>query len=551
MSRSRKFSVTVAAFALAASVITACGPRAQPNQPAPGAGAPQTAGRPAVGGEVTLRLSKDPDSMNPILSSSAYGSKVYALVYASLFDFNEKWEPTPYAADSWTYADNNTTLTIKLKQGIKFHDGSELTAEDVVYTIATVMDKDYTGPRASNVAPIKEITNPDKYTVLIRLKEPSASLLEDINFGILQKKAFAGTAVKDIEKHPQNFAPIGAGPYKFVDYKRGQYVTLERYDQWFMSQIYGGAPFIKTIRMRVIPEDATAQASLENGEIDALTPDPKDVTRLERDFATKLGIYNYERNGWGYMTLNVTRPHLKEKLVRQALTYGLNRQSIIDSLMDGRAVIPPGPIPPVSWAYDPSIKITPYDAAKAKQLLEQAGYKLNAQGIMEKAGAGPLKLTFYGSSGSSLIEGIAAIARKNWKEIGVDLDVQLMDFNAMMENYLEPGKFDVSFSGFTLGLDPDQKALFHSTAVSGFNRGRYNNPKVDQLLEQGSRETDQAKRKTIYSEYQRTLIEDAPVIFIYANKYTDVVNKRIKGVVNYPGAGADSGYAYRWWVNEQ
>ncbi|HWI62928.1 MAG TPA: ABC transporter substrate-binding protein [Symbiobacteriaceae bacterium] len=551
MLRSRKFSVAVAAMALAASLLTACGPKAQPNQPAPGTntGTP-AATKPAVGGEVTLRLAKDPDSMNPILSSSAYGSKVYSLVYASLFDFNEKWEPTPYVADSWTYADNNTTLTIKLKQNVKFHDGSDLTAEDVVFTIATVMDKDYAGPRASNVAPIASISNPDKYTVVIKLKEASSPLLEDINFGILQKKAFAGTPVKDLDKHPQSFAPIGAGPYKFVEYKRGQYVTLQRNENWFMSEKYGGAPFINTVRLRVIPEDATAQASLENGEIDWHTPDPKDVSRLEKDFATKLGIYNYERNGWGYMTLNVTRPHLDNKLVRQALDFALDKNSVITGLMDGRAVIPAGPIPPVSWAYDPTIKPRAFDVAKAKALIAEAGYKLNAQGIAEKDGK-PLKLAFYGSSGSSLIEGIAAIAKKNWKEIGVDLDVQLMDFNAMMDNYLKPGKFDVSFSGFTLSLDPDQKALFHSTAVSGFNRGRYNNPKVDKLLEDGAKESDQAKRKAIYSEYQKILSDDAPVIFVYANKYTDVVSKRIKGVVNFPGAGADTGYAYRWYINEK
>jgi peptide/nickel transport system substrate-binding protein len=491
--------------------------------------------------------------MNPILSSSTYGSMVYSMVYASLFEFNEKFEPEPYVADTWTYTDNNTTLTIKLKSGIKFHDGSDLTADDVVYTISAVMDKDYTGPRSSNVAPIKEITAPDKTTVLIKLKEPSDSLLEDINFGILQKSAFANTPIKELDKHPQNFAPIGAGPYKFVEYKRGQYVTLERIDNWFMNKNpkYEGAPYIKSLVMKVIPDDSTAQAALENGEIDAHTPDPKDVTRLEKDFAGKLTVYNYERNGWGYMSLNNSRPHLNDKLVRQALTYALDRKAIIAALMDGRAVIPAGPIPSVSWAYDPGIKAFAYDVAKAKQLLEQAGYKLNAQGIAEKNGQ-PLKLTFYGSSGSSLIEGIAALAKKNWKDIGVDLDVQLMDFNAMTENYLKPGKFDVSFAGFSLGLDPDQTALFHSSAVNGFNRMRYSNPEVDKLLEQGLRETDQAKRKAIYSQYQKLLVDDAPVIFVYANLYSDVANKKIKGVVNYPGAGiVSSGFQHRWYLSEK
>lgn len=552
MFRNRKFALTFALLVLASLIMTACGPKSQPNQPAPGTqgNQPATAGKPAVGGETTLRLAKDPDSLNPIISSSAYGSEVYSLVFDGLFDFNEKWEPVPHVAESYKVSEDGLTWTIPIKHGIKFHDGNELTADDVVFTISSVMDKDYTGPRASNVESIKEIKATDKYTVQIVLKEPYAPLLEDISFGILEKKMFDGVKVADMDKAESNFKPVGTGPYKFKEYKRGQYVVLERNENWFASQQYGGAPFLQTVRYKIIPEDATAQAALENGEIDHLQPDPKDVTRLEQDFKDKLVGYNWERNGWGYLTLNVTRPHLNNKLVRQALTYGLNRQSIIDGLMDGRAVVPAGPIPPVSWAFDPSLKAAPYDVAKAKQLLEQAGYKMGANGIYEKDGQ-PLKLTMYGSSGSSLIEGIAAVAKKNWKDIGVDLDIQLMDFNALLDNYMKPGKFDITFSAMSLSLDPDQRGLFHSNSVSGFNRGRYSNPQVDKLLEDGVKITDPTQRKAIYTEYQKIMTDDAPVILVYANKYTDFVSKKIKGVVNFPGLGTDYAYVYRWYINEK
>ncbi|HLN60603.1 MAG TPA: peptide-binding protein [Symbiobacteriaceae bacterium] len=548
MNRVRKFPLLMAVAVAASLVLTACGPK-QAATPKQEPAATQTAKKPAVGGTMSFRMPKDPDNFNPILSSTSYGSYVHSLVYATLFEFDEKWEPKPYVAESWSASADGLTWTIKIKQGIKFQDGSDLTADDVVFTYKSIMDKDYTGPRASYVKSFKDISAPDKYTVKVDLKEPYAALLNNLNLGILSKKQFESTPVKDFDKNPVTMKPMGAGPYKFVEYVRGQYVTLKRNENWFMNKEIPNAPYIDTITMKIIPEDATAEAALENGEIDVLpTPDPTNVSRLEKDFANKIGLYNYERNGWGYMTLNVTRPHLNDKLVRQALTYGLDRQSIIDSVMDGRAVIPAGPIPNVSWAYDPSIKAAPYDPAKAKQLLEQAGYKMNASGIMEKNGQ-PLKLTFYASSGSALIEGIGSIARKNWKEIGVDLDVQLMDFNAMMDNYLKPGKFDISFSGFSLGLDPDQMSMFHSSQVNGFNRGRYSNPEVDKLLEAGVKESDPAKRKAIYSDYQKKLVDDAPVILVYANKYTDAGSKKVKGVVNVPGIGMS--YMYRWYVNEQ
>jgi peptide/nickel transport system substrate-binding protein len=550
MNRARKLPLLLVLLIIGSLVLTACGPKATPSPTTPGTNAPAAAKKPAVGGELVMRAAKDPDNFNPILSSTSYGSMVYGYVYDTLFDYNDNWEPTPRLAASWELSNGNKTITIKLKQGVKFHNGDEFTADDVVWTYKTLMDKEYTGPRATNAKRIADIKALDKYTVQVDMSTPNAAILSDLNLGILDHNLFKDTPAKDLDKNPVTMKPVGTGPYKFGEYVRGQYVTMERNDNWYMSKELNGAPFIKTVRIKIIPDDATAEAALEAGEIDELTPDPKDVARLEKDFKGKLNLFNWERNGWGYMTFNVTRPHLNDKLVRQALTYGLNRQAIIDTVMDGRAVIPTGPIPPVSWAADPSIKPFPYDVAKAKSLLEQAGYKLNAKtGIYEKAGA-PLKLTFYGSSGSSLIEGIAAIAKKNWKDIGVDLDVQLMDFNAMMDNYLKPGKFDVSFSGFSLSLDPDQTSLFHSSQVQAFNRGRYNNPQVDKLLDQGVAEFDKAKRKAIYSEYQKILVDDAPALLVYANKYTDVVSNKVKGGVrNMPGFGVVD--IFRWWITEQ
>jgi peptide/nickel transport system substrate-binding protein len=423
-----------------------------------------------------------------------------------------------------------------------------------------MMDKDYTGARKSSVAGVKSITAPDKNTVVIVLDKPNAALFTNINYGIMSKKYYEGVAVKDMDKAKQNDKPLGAGPYIFKEFVRGQYVLLERNPNWFLSKENNGAPFIQTVRYKIIPDDQTALAALENGELDLDTPIVTEVTRLQKEATAKLTEVAYERNGWGYITINTTRPGLDNKLVRQALTYGLDRASIIASALDGRAVIPAGPIPNVSWAYDSSVKAFPYDVNKAKQLMEQAGYKLNAQGIYEKNGQA-MNLTFYASSGSPQIEAIATITKKNWKDMGVNVDVQLMDFNAMMDNYVKPGKFDVTFSGMSLGLDPDSMfGLFHSSIgkpdakglVQGFNRMRFANDSIDKLLEQGRQTFDPAKRKQIYGDFQKQLVDEAPIILIYANKYSDFQSKKLKGVVNYPGSGAMSlAYFYNWYINEQ
>lgn len=566
MRKTRKPALALA-LTLALSVfLSACGPKqsAPPEAPktdsttAPAQTTP-VAKKPAVGGEINLRLDKDADNFNPILSSTSYGSEIYQHVYDSLFEFNEKWEPTPRVAEKWSWSADSMTFTVKIREGIKFTDGGDLTAEDVVFTLMSIKDPGYTGPRASSMTDIESVTAPDKYTVEFKLKKPFAPIFTNINYGILQKKLFEGTSVADMANHKVTMNPVGSGPYILKEYVRGQYAILERNPNWFRSAELGGAPFIQTIRYKVIPDDQTGLAAFENGEIDWAQPTPEEVSRIEKEYAGKVVPVDYERNGWGYMSFNTTRAPLDDKRVRQALVYGLDRQSIIDGVMDGRAVIPSGPIPPVSWAFDSSLKPTAYDKDKAKKLLEEAGYKMGANGMFEKNGQ-PLKLTFYGSSGSTLIEGLATMARKNWKDIGVELDVQLMDFNAMTDNYLKPGNFDVSFAGFSLGLDPDSLyGIFHGSLatpnakgeVSSFNKMRYVNPELDKLLEAGRAEGDPAKRKTIYSKAQQIIVDDAPVLLVYANLYNQFHSPKLKGVINFPGSGATTSKLFRWYINEQ
>jgi len=563
MSIRRKTSLLLSLLVASSLVLSACGPK-QASTGTTGSEKPAdqpaaTAKKPARGGQVVLPIDKEPDSFNPILYSTAYGAEVIQHVYETLFDFNDNWEPTPSLAESWSWSDDKLTFTVKLRQGVKFTDGAELTSEDVAFTLMALKDPAYTGPRASSMKDIESVTATDKYTVTFKLSKPFAPIFTNINYGILQKKLFEGTSIADMEKNPVSMNPVGSGPYKLKEYVRGQYVILERNPGWWGSAVYNGAPFVDTIQYKIIPDGQTMLAALQNGEIDWMNPEPADVAMLEKDYANKLTAYNYDRNGFGYIQMNNQKAPLNDKRIRQALTYGLNRQSIITGVLEDRASIPPGPIPPVSWAFDKSAKAYSYDPAKAKQLIEEAGYKLNSNGIYEKDGQ-PLKLTFYASSGSTLIEGIASVARNNWKEIGVDLDVQLMDYNAMSDNFVKPGKFDLSFGGMSLGLDPDsQYNLFHSSTgkpdangnVNGFNRSRYGNAEVDQLLESARAESDPAKRKEFYTKFQQIIIDEAPVIMVYANQYTDFVSSKIKGVRNFPGVGASTQYVYQWYINEQ
>jgi len=568
MRKTRKSLAAAAVLLILSMVLAACGPKQSsptsntgggtqtqtPTQQEPTTQAPKS----KVGGEVNLRLNQDPDILNPILSSSAYGSMIYSLVYSTLFEFDTSWAPQPDLAESWETSEDGLTFTVHLRQGVKFHDGAELTSEDVVFTMKAIKDPGYTGPRASSLASVEDIIAKDKYTVEFKLKEPFAPIFTNINYGILQAKLFEGTPISEMENHPVSWNPVGTGPYIFKEYVRGQYALLERNPNWFRSEEEGGAPFIQTVRMKVIPDDQTALAALENGELDVETPTPSEVKRLLSEYEGKLIPVQYQRNGWGYMLLNTQRAPLDDVRVRQALTYALDREAIVQGALDGEAVVPPGPIPPVSWAYKSDLKTISYDPAKAEQLLQEAGYTKNANGIYEKDGK-ELRLTFYATAGSSLIEALATMARQNWQDVGIAVDVQFMDFNAMNETKLQPGEYDISFQAFNLGLDPDSLYnIFHGSLakpnekglVTSFNRMRYDNPEVNALLEEGRREPDPEKRKEIYGQAQQLIVNDAPVILMYSNLYTDFHTPRVKDVVNFPGSGATIDYLYQWYIEE-
>lgn len=573
-SGSRKWLFTLLSLlVMGALVLAACGPAADDNgaattDPATGDDNGETDDPPAeepepgepgpaVGGIMQLRLDREPDNFNPILYSTAYGGAIVGEVFDSLFEFDTNWEPQPMLAESWDFEDE-LTLVINLKQGVKFHDGGDFTADDVVFTLMSIKADDYDGPRSSSMAPVESVTARDTYTVEIKLVEPFAPVLNNINYGIMQAANFEGTAVGDFGEHERTMSPIGTGPYKFVEYERGEYVILERNDDWHMSEEKGGAPFAAQQHWKVIPDDQVALAAFENGEFYLETPSPDQANRLKEEYAGILEPIDYERNGWGFMSLNTFRGHLQDKRIRQALTYGLDRQTIIDVALDGLAVVPVGPIPPVSWAFDDSLDVYTYDPDKANELLDEAGWEMGDDGFRYKDGE-KLVLRFYGSSGSPLIENLTTIAKQNWADVGIDTVLELMDFDAMLDNFVGPGDYDITFYAFNLGLDPDSLyGLFHTDSMhivddvaQGFNRMRYSNPRVDELLEEGRREGDPDVRKRIYAEAQNIINEDAPVILVYSNLYTDFYNaeKVLGGVVNFPGAGAS--YLYGWWLEEQ
>lgn len=570
MSRRLRFALA-GWMVIAALTATACVGRQSGSGETPGKVSAQS---PAVGGEYVYHVPADPDTFAPFWATSAYSSAVTSRVFGEgLLKINALTKtPEPALAEAMpSVSADSKTYTFKLRKGITFHDGTEVKAQDIVFAYEVLMHQDYKGSWKSTVAPLASVKAVDDYTIEMQTKEVFAPFL----FGSasvypLPRAKLEGVGVKDLASHDFWKNPIGAGPWRFVEWKPGQHTLLERFDGYYLNGKEGyelalekgkvglHGPWFDRMRIRVISETNTAIAALEAGELSAMgSVDPTEVDRLKQEQGSKLNAFDWDRMGYGFQTFNNDLFPTNIKEVRQALSHGLNRPAIISGVLDNKATLPKGFVPPIHWVHNASLKGYDYDPKKAAQLLEKAGFTKNAQGKLEKDGK-PLKIQYVATKGNSIIEGVALQSQKDWEALGAEVELIMVDFNTLLDRHLKPGEYHVTFSGLGFSVDPHFSFdAFHSKNINlddkgvaqGSNRARYTNPRVDKLIEQGMATLDLNARKKIYNEAEQIIVDDATSNWIYVNLWTDFAKKEIKGIVNANGYGMS--YDTQWYVQEK
>lgn len=534
----RRKSALLLVFALITSiVVSACGskPAPAPADTASGGSGSQTQDKPKIQGSMIHAVSGDPVTFNPILSGDTTSGWIIARVFSGLVRIDEKLEPIPDLATEWSTSADGLEWTFKLRQDVKFHDGKPLTAEDVAYTYNAIKTPGYTGPRGSTFKSLSKVEVVDPYTVKFILSEPFTPLLTSLTYGILPKHLYADKPVAEMKDNPANRKPIGTGPWKFGEWVTGQYIALDRNDDY-----YGEGPYIPHLRLKFVQDSNVMVTQLEAGELDILGLPAKDKKRIVEGFSDKLNFHNYQALNFTFMGFNYEHPLLADKAVRHAIAYAIDREQIISDILEGEAVIMDAPMPPASWAYEPNVPKLRYNTQKAMETLEKAGYKKGPDGIYAKDGK-RLSFTLSVQSGSPTIESIALFAQKNLKDVGIELKPDFIEWSVFLEKHIFPSNFEMLIVGYSMGVDPDQYSMFHSSQgekvngrIRGFNMGNFKNPTIDKLLEDGRKESDKQKRKAIYSEYQKLMADEIPWLILYNLKATTAIKKNIQGVIDSP-----------------
>ena len=486
-------------------------------------------------GTMNLRLSGEPNLLNPILTTDAYSAQVVGTIFSGMLKVNEKLELEPDLAESYDISSDGKTYIFKLKPNVTWHDGAPFTADDVVFTFNTIIDPKTNTVRRSNYVingkPIR-FTAVDSHTVKAELPEPFAPFLLSAAAEIIPKHLLDHT---NINTASFNRNPVGTGPFKFKEWKAGQHIIVVKNPLY-----YGKPPQLDRIIFKPISDYNAGKVAIIKGDIDEFDINPQDLAEMKK--IRHLALYEYDQLQYSFVGFNLKNHHLQDIKVRQAIAYAVDRKAIVDAVLKGHGTVADVPISPVSWAYPTGNAITRYDYAPAKSatLLESAGYKKNTHGIYEKDGSELAFTIIYGQGGKASPKN-AEIIQSALGKVGIKLTIVPMEWQSFLRivnSGKDPKKFDLCMLSWSLSPDPDDYSIWHSSEYpKGFNFIGYSNPKVDALLTRGRTVNNHTQRAQIYAEASALIGHDLPYLFLYYPRTISAVNQRIHGLSEPGPAG--------------
>lgn len=522
---------------LIAGVISACGPlpaapTAGEQQAAPAEEAPAaTSAEEAAEAEtdeteaaepVTLRLGLDVDAGtgDPRLAQDTSAFRLRELLFNGLVYIESDYSPKPDLAESWENPDDQTWV-FHLRQGVKFHNGQELTAEDVKYTYETILDEAFAAPLRAFYEPIQSIEVIDEHTIQFSLDSAYGPFLSYMDMGIVPK------AVAEEQGEAFGVNPVGSGPFKFISWQRGDTIELEAFEDHF-----NGRPNVDKVVIKVVPDNSARAVAVESGDLDFIQSpvSPQDVIRLESTPGVK--VERIPASGYTYINLNTADPILSDVRVRQALAHLVNRQQILDTIYKSIGQIANSPIPPGMWAFADDVAGYDYDPERAAALLDEADWTLGADGIRAKDGQ-PLALTIRTHSEDPDRRQVIEVLQAEFSNAGIQADTNVVEWPSYFAD-IQESKYQVAVIGWLNLTNPD-RAMFRAFTIDGpANYGKYENAEVDQLIRDARTSLNQDEARAMYQQASRLIAQDVPYIFLQYQEYIAIYRDSLQGFVPNP-----------------
>lgn len=485
------------------------------------------------GGTLSMLVQPEVPTLASYLSTSMPVGQTASKIYDGLLEYNFDLSPRPCLAKSWNVSPDGLTITFNIRKGVKFHDGHPMTSEDVRYSIMEVLIKYHA--RGGKFKIIESIQTPDNHTVLIKLKSSSPALMmafSGYESPIIPKHLFAG---KDIKNHPLANKPIGTGPFKFVEWKRGQYMRFDRNPDYWSP----GQPYFDRIVVQTIPDSATRSAVLEKGDFQLAgfgavpNNDAKRLGALPNLIVTTKGYENF--SPISELDFNTKVKPFNNKKVRQAVAFCIDRKFVIENIWFDFGKIATGPINSnfeAAGLY--TSKVKNYDVSNrievANRLLDEAGYPRKSDGYRFEI---THDITPYGSEWQSFGE----YTVQQLDKIGIKARLRVEDVATWLKRIYTNYDFTLSSNWLNTFADPvlGVHRLYHSNAIKPGtvfkNASRWSSPLTDKLMDMASVEPDQKERGALYQAFQKILVEEVPVTWIHEIQFPTVINAQYKDVI--------------------
>ncbi|MFY9659195.1 MAG: ABC transporter substrate-binding protein [Terriglobales bacterium] len=470
---------------------------------------------------LVMIIESSPTNLDPRVGIDGQSERIDELLFDALLTRDDHFNVQPGLAERWEIPDP-LTYVFHLHTGVKFHDGRPLTSLDVKWTFDSLLQGKLRSTKTSTYRYVDRIDAPDDFTVVFHLKEPFAALLWNLSEGAIG-------IVPEGSLDEMTRQPIGTGPFKFVSAETDKDVILARNDNY-----WGARPHLARVRFDVVPDATTQALELRKGSADLTinSPMPPDaIVTLERD--PSLIVQRGAGTRLAYLAFNLRDPILKDVRVRQSIAYALDRRPMIEYLWRNQVQAASSILPRQSWAYNGDVQRYDYDPGKARQLLDAAGYT-SVNGVR-------FHLTMKTSTNEDT-RLMVAVMQQQLRQVGIALDIRTFESATFMADVVS-GAFQLySLRWIGGNEDPDIfDTAFHSRNFppAGRNRSFYSNPRVDSLIDQARRETDQDVRKKLYAEIQEILAKDVPSVNLWYLNNVLVHTRRVRDVTLNPSGNYD------------
>jgi peptide/nickel transport system substrate-binding protein len=480
----------------------------------------------------------DPGQFNPGVTTAGGTHFVADSLYNGLLFLDEKLEPKPDLAESWTISPDGKTYTFKLRQSVKWHDGQPFSSADVKFSFEEVLLKYHARTKSGLEAVLDRIETPDANTVVMQFKQPYGPLLQRLDVveaPIVAKHIYEG---QDPTKADANLKPVGTGPFKLAEYVKGDRVRMVRNDAYFKP----GLPYLDELVFRIIPQANTSVLAFESNEVDYLNSVPgPDLSRLQQNpnvMTARTGAGSGGSFCENTLIYNLSRAPLDRLEVRQALAYSIDRAQILEQVQFGQGQVAISPISSaVSWAHNPNVMKYPLDRDRANQLLDSAGLTRGPDGNR-------FSLEFvHATSFAKLGE----LMKQHLAPIGINLELKALEVNAANDQTFIAKDFGIGVASYCNGPDPEigVKRAYVSNNIGPIlfsNGAGYRNPQVDELFDRAAASVDRQARVQAYAQIQDILVRDVPYWWLVETDNVRAWRKQYHDIFFWAGSLAEAAW---------